>query len=386
MSENAGLRTLFLMHVGSNAGYAIRSMEELFWKAGLDLAGGDENRIHFGYRDLANGSPKFLQDKLKADFKNILVHDFRDRSAANLEKIANYVRKNQIDLVVPFDLDPVDPLVQAVKSAGARKVVTYWGAPVSGIMPAWRLAIKRARFALARSKVDSIIFESQAMVDSAVLGRGMPASMTDIVYLGVRTDVYRPAQSTYVHEKLGFDPARRGHMERRKGVHVIINAAIELLNRRGRKDLAFLICGNKPGEADEFEDMIVQAGLTENVKMGGYRPDLPQIFPSCYAGMIASTGWDSFTFSAVEMAACGIPVIASDLQGLSEAVLDGKTGLLFQAGQPGKLADAVERLLDTPGLAHSLGQAGRARVEAELSVEAQAAQFKAVLLKRLGGA
>jgi glycosyltransferase involved in cell wall biosynthesis len=397
------LRTLFLFHLGSNAGYAIAPLEKLFFRTGLELASGDAGLVHFAYRELTSGPPRALP----AGFRNVIAHDFFDRGAANVASLAAYARNNGIELVVAFDFEPIDPLVAALRRAGVRRVIGYWGAPISSRPPPRpKLLLKAARFALSRSKVDSLIFESRAMVESATRGRGLPGSILDVVPLGVDIERYRPAQSfrtdsaetlalheangagspSHVHDTFGFERGRRivvysGHMEPRKGVAVLVEAAISLLRRRN--DVAFLICGNRGDEASAYAARIAEADAERHIRLGGYRNDLAEIFPRCFAGVIASTGWDSFTYSAVELAACGLPVVASRLQGLAEAVLDGRTGLLFAPGDAAALAQRLEQLLDDPALAQRLGRAGRLRAEQELSLEAQARAFKAVVLKRL---
>lgn len=71
------------------------------------------------------------------------------------------------------------------------------------------------------------------------------------------------------------------------------------------------------------------------------------------------------------MAAVELPMIASRLQGLCEAVLDGETGLLFGPGDAIALADALGRVLDSPELAKRLGRGGRRCCEGELNLEVQ---------------
>jgi glycosyltransferase involved in cell wall biosynthesis len=58
---------------------------------------------------------------------------------------------------------------------------------------------------------------------------------------------------------------------------------------------------------------------------------------------------------------------ASAVGGILEVVEDGRTGLLVPPGRPDALAEALNRLLADPALAHTMGQAGRQRVEAHFS-------------------
>ncbi len=72
---------------------------------------------------------------------------------------------------------------------------------------------------------------------------------------------------------------------------------------------------------------------------------------------------EPFGIVAVEAMAAGKPVVASDGGGLKDIVLHGKTGFLFPPGDSQKLAENLQRLLDDPQLAKSMGEEGRARAE-----------------------
>lgn len=378
------ISSLFLIHMDSNVGYAISPLESLFYEIGLELGAGDPARVHFGFRGLDRGHPRSLPQ----DFKNVIPFDFTDTTSDNITRLAGYVHQHAIRLVLLFDIQPVYPLFRPLRRAGATTILTYYGAPISSRMPAWKLALKRIQVATSRSRVDGLIFESKAMADFAVYGRGVPQHMIDIVPLGVDTVRFKPDRTDYAYRTLMIPRARKiviyaGHMERRKGVHVLIEAAIELLCKRGRSDICFLICGNKGDESKEFEQMYAGLGIEESIRFGGYRDDLAQIYTSCFCGVIPSTGWDSFPRTSIEMAATGLPVIASRLQGLPEAVLDGETGLLFEPGDARGLAHCIETLLDRLELATEYGRRGRERCERELNLDVQRDRFLAVLRKRL---
>jgi glycosyltransferase involved in cell wall biosynthesis len=71
---------------------------------------------------------------------------------------------------------------------------------------------------------------------------------------------------------------------------------------------------------------------------------------------------EGFGTVALEAAAMGIPVVASNIYGLSDAVSDGKTGLLFEPRNAKDLALKLERLIVDTELARKLGAQGRERV------------------------
>jgi glycosyltransferase involved in cell wall biosynthesis len=69
----------------------------------------------------------------------------------------------------------------------------------------------------------------------------------------------------------------------------------------------------------------------------------------------------------LEAAACGRPVIATDVPGCREAVVDGETGRLVPPADPEALAAAIAELAGDPGRCREMGERGRRRVAAELS-------------------
>lgn len=383
---NKSVSSLFVSLWGSNPGFAISLYDKMFARAGVELAGGDPSRVHFAFASLERGPPLHLPAGIEV-FPTAFDH-----SAASKAQLADYVRDRRIELVQLLDIDVTDPLSLVLRRAGARTILAYWGAPISGPQPRWKYPIKRLQVALSRSRLDGLIFESRAMAERAMRDRGVPAALVDIApVLGVDAEWLRAPRSDYVHQHLGFPRHQRvavfaGHVIRRKGIHILVEAAVELLDRRKRRDLAFLICGNRPGDCEKFTSIYAGKGLDEQIRFGGYRNDIKDIFCSAFCGVIPTTGWESLTLTAIEMAACGLPVVASRLDGLVEAVVDGKTGILFGTGDPEALADALEDLLDHPEKAALMGRNGRERCAVQFSRERQYHRYLAVLQRRLGAA
>jgi glycosyltransferase involved in cell wall biosynthesis len=369
----------------SNPGYAITYSEVLFYETGLALAAGNPSFVHFAYMNFRGGHPKFLP----RGFTNLIEFDFVSRNPQDIQRLSTYVKDNEIRFVLIMDIQPIHPVFKALRQAGAILIMTYWAAQISSRMPGWKLLLKRLEVALSGSKVDSLIFQSKAMADFAVFGRGVPENMIDIVPPGIDTTVFRPSHSDYAYQMFGVPRERKivaysGHMERRKGVHILVEAAIDLLTRRHRKDVYFLICGNRDdGEIQEYQSMYAGMGIDHLIRFGGFRSDLAKIYPSCFCGVIPTSGWDSFTRASLEMAASGLPVVASRIGGLPEAVVAHETGLLFDPSHAEQLADSIELLLDKPDLAQTLGRRGRERCEREFTLDVQRQRFFTLIRRRL---
>ena len=82
-----------------------------------------------------------------------------------------------------------------------------------------------------------------------------------------------------------------------------------------------------------------------------------------------------------EALACGVPVVASDLPGLSEVVRTHGCGLTFPAGNPAALAASIARLAENPEMAREMGRRGREAAVAFYSWDARAGQTEQVLLQ-----
>jgi glycosyltransferase involved in cell wall biosynthesis len=374
---------LIFFHCGSNTGYAIENLEHVFFKMALNFSGSAE-KIHLGYKDLCNGRPQYLPD----DFHNIIQINTRDSSKEHLQQIYEYIQRNQIRVAFGFDQPVSAPGFMALRKGGVKLFVSYWGAPMSSLNSGIKLLLKRIEVYFRRNKPDHFIFESQAMAARAISGRGVCASNVSIIPTGVDANLFKPANSSddYAHRAFGIPSDRNillytGHMEERKGVRVIIEAANKLVLEHKRKDLHFLLIGNRPGEEERFFPLFKGRKTEKHVTFGGYRRDIKLILPSCTAGIIASTGWDSFPMYALETAACGIPLLGSNLEGIKETIDHGVTGFLFTPGNPVELAEKILLLLNDSSRCRAMGAASRDRVVHGFSTEIQVERLTALLTR-----
>jgi glycosyltransferase involved in cell wall biosynthesis len=365
---------LVLLHCESNTGYAIAPLEATFYRMALTLCGQDAGRIHFGYPSMARGPT----DTLPADFRQYLIVDTRSEDPAHWREVGDYIQRHDIDTVFGFDQPVSRPIYRHLRRAGVRHFIAYWGAPMSSVFGPVKRLLKRIDVLLRRHGPDHYIFESQGMADTAVLGRGIRRARTSVIFQGVDTERFQPvpADENYVYEQLQIPAHRRiffyaGHMEPRKGVAVIMRAANRMAERPA-DDWQIVLFGNQPGQESSYLQMLTPAARA-HVLFGGYRHDLPRIQRGCHAAVIASTGWDSFPRSGVEMQSSGLPLLASGLPGLREIAEHGKTGFVFRPGDDAELAEFMARLLDEPGLREQLSRQARTRALDLLSLDAQLA-------------
>ena len=369
---------MVVLHTGSNTGYAIEPLERAFLRMAQTLTQ-DDGMIHFAYRDLERGHPA----SLPADFPNVAALDIRSESPQTIAEIGDCIAQHGIRTVFAFDAPVTLRSYGPMRRAGMRRLISYQGAPMSSLNRGLRLVAKRLEVRLRTSGPDHYIFESEAMRRTAVSGRGIPERNTSVVYLGADLTKFVRRDDRYAHREFGIPEHRMlvvysGHMEERKGVRVLLRAVVELASR-GIDTIHLLVLGNQAGEAETFASCYVGTPAENLITFGGYRRDIAAIFGSADVGAIASTGWDSFTMSAVEMAACELPLVVSDLQGLSETVDVGVTGFTFEPGNATMLADRLQMLESNPDLRSTMGKAARQRAHERHSLEQQVSALAAVV-------
>ncbi|AZT84110.1 glycosyltransferase [Marinobacter sp. NP-4(2019)] len=364
---------MVLFHCESNPGYAASSHEHTFLEVAKHFTG-DISKVHYAYANLDNGMTPSLPENLT----NVLQLRTRCSDPDRLRDVENYIRDNEITRLLGFDQPVSAPMYQALRRGGVKTFVSYWGAPMSSVNNGIKLLLKKLEVSARRYGPDHYVFQSEGMRNTAVNGRGIPYSRTSVVKTGIDTEKFSPDPTLkhYAHECFNIPKERSivvfsGHMERRKGVHVILQAAKVLVQDLKRTNVQFLILGNRDGEKENFSEFLQDPEVNRHITFGGYRSDVPSLLKSCSVGMIASTEWDSFPMSSLEMAATGLPILVSDLPGLNEAI-SSDTGRTFPVNDYRTAAQTLHRLLDTPDHLKMMGEKGRDRVINYYSRTAQA--------------
>ena len=100
----------------------------------------------------------------------------------------------------------------------------------------------------------------------------------------------------------------------------------------------------------------------------GRRMDVDRLLAEAQIFVLVSN-WEGLPLVVLEAMRAGLPVVASDVGGVGEAVVDGETGFLVPRGDGSLLKDRLRRLLADPGLRVQMGLAARKRYEEHFTVE-----------------
>jgi glycosyltransferase involved in cell wall biosynthesis len=154
----------------------------------------------------------------------------------------------------------------------------------------------------------------------------------------------------------------RLQVEKRVGLFV---EAVAAARRRETRLRGFVA-----GDGDQRE-RLARLAPSAGVELLGERSDVPALLAGADAFALSSSA-EALPLSILEAMGHGLPVIAPDLGGTSDAVVHGGTGLLVAPGDRAALADALVELAAHPERARELGAAGRVRQRERFGAEAMA--------------
>jgi glycosyltransferase involved in cell wall biosynthesis len=118
----------------------------------------------------------------------------------------------------------------------------------------------------------------------------------------------------------------------------------------------------------ELQLLAEQLQLGERLQFLGERKDVAELLSQADVFVLASK-WEGLPVSILEAMRAGLPVVATDVGGVREAVQEDVTGLLSKAHDEQGLRDRIQSLMTLPSLMVQMGRAGRRRYEEHFRIE-----------------
>ncbi len=284
-------------------------------------------------------------------------------TARSVRAAVDLVRREHVRAVWLIDRPVVSPAYALLHAAGVRRVVVHDHS--SGARQVRRGVggqAKRLATRLPWAAADAVVAVSAYVAGRQRTAGGVPSSRIHLVPNPVSIpEALRPRGE--VRARLGLLPGRRlvaaaGRLTEEKGFVDLLEAADALPG-----DVDVLVFGDGP-ERPRLEALRGRLRTGARVRLAGPRPDAAECVAAADVCVVPSRWEEAFCLAAAEPLARGRPVVATRVGAIPELVRDGVTGLLVPPASPAALAMAIQRLLETPELAASLGQAGRAHLVA----------------------
>ena len=156
-----------------------------------------------------------------------------------------------------------------------------------------------------------------------------------------------------------------------KGLEYFIRVANEV-KKRSRLKIKFLIVGGKSkGHEDYYNKLqilIKKLHLENDIIFTGRVPYLQDVLSIMNIFLMTSIA-EGTPLVILEAMAMGVPVVATDVGGISEQVADGETGIIVPPRDPNAISKSVIYLLEHPEERGRMGKKGRERVKKMFSLE-----------------
>ena len=181
---------------------------------------------------------------------------------------------------------------------------------------------------------------------------------------GVETDKLTPLPEPPEPITMAF----AGRLLKDKGVRTLVEAH-EILARRSQP-VRLLIAGepDRANPASIPSEEIAEWSRRPGITLLGHVADIRDVWKAAHIAVLVSHR-EGLPMSLLEAAACGRPIIASDVPGCRQVARAGVNALLVPPADAGALADAITQLSRDKGLRRKFGEAGRLMVESEYSAE-----------------
>lgn len=296
--------------------------------------------------------------------------------------VTEMLATERVQVAVYFGCDPQAIDLAALRRLGI-KTVNY---DQDSYAPVHQPLVKRwaklfVRRVLRRNLFDLYLANADHQREFLIRHAALPPGRVRTVYNGVDPDRFAPGRPP--------DPAALGlpatdqyvvavcQARPEKRIDRLIYAATDLFRRRPTAAVTFVHVGDGPALGD-WQRLAESQGLAGRFVFAGVRHEVAPYHR--LATVFAHTAErESFGFAVAEAMATGKPVVAIRSPGPAELLAGGECGAIVPAGDPARLADALDRYLSNPDLCAAAGAAGRARVLQKYTLGRQADELTAAI-------
>ncbi|MDD4939893.1 MAG: glycosyltransferase [Candidatus Omnitrophica bacterium] len=232
----------------------------------------------------------------------------------------------------------------------------------------------------------NFIFVAERNKKIAINKDKIPSSKSFVIYTGLAPARFsQEYDKMEVYNEFGIPEGSSvvgtiGRLSIQKGINYLIEAAPLVVEEI--KSVKFILVGE--GELEqELKASIKKKGLQEYFIFAGFRKDIPRIL-SVLKALVMPSLFEGLSIAAIEAAAIGIPIIATDVGGMNSLVINGKTGLIVPPRDTRSLAEAISYLLKNPEEAKGLGLGAKKHFEEFFTQERMVKKVTELYLSLIG--
>ena len=279
------------------------------------------------------------------------------------------IRRQKIDIVNVHGQNPLGKLC-SILSFPAVIIHTDHGTTVGASVKRRQRVVFSNR--LLTPFINHFVAISKNMRKSLILRERVPQDKITLIYNGI--DVDKISKKAGIKKKLKESLALPsavpivgtvGRLAPEKQYPLLFEALARL--REQKAEFFTIIIGDGP-DRDPLEALVQKMRLNDRVRFLGYRNDVHHLLEIMDV-FLFSSGGEAFSITLLEAMAKTKPIVAFDVEGVNEAVVDNRTGFLVPFGDVKEFANKAQALLDSPLLRQQMGRAAFERVNAEFDIK-----------------
>jgi L-malate glycosyltransferase len=291
-------------------------------------------------------------------------------------RMGRYLQQNRIQLVHTFDA-PLNVFgVLAARAFHAPLVMSSQRAYRSLASPLLRPLLR-----VTDRLADAIVVNCQAIRRHLIEDEHVPAERIEVCYNGIDTDQFQPADGGRVPElreaslTIGVVCALRPE----KGLFTLLEGFARIRHEQPGLKLAIIGSGPLRGA---LEARSTELGIRETCVFQDATRDVPDWLRSLDIFVLPSFS-EALSNALMEAMACGCAALGSRVGGNSELIDEGRTGLLFDAGNPEQLARCLRLLISNSELRSRMGSAAARSIRQNFSLRVAATRMAEIYSRRL---
>ena len=228
------------------------------------------------------------------------------------------------------------------------------------------------------SRKDSVIAVGNQVRNALIANEGIAEKKIEVIYNGIDVRKFQPRIDgrSETREKLGLSESDTAviHVARLDPLKDHISAVRAFGLLKSNPEIRLLIVGEGQEKAN-IENEIRNLGVEKQVEMLGLRSDIPELLNASDVCLLTSRS-EGIPLTLAEAMATELPVVATNVGGVSEIVLDGETGLLCDARDVESLASHISHLCRSAGQRTDFGKAGRKRIISHFNADSMHSQYQ----------
>lgn len=292
-------------------------------------------------------------------------------------KFYQFLRREKVDVLQTYHFSSDIWGTFFAHFAGVAKIISS-----RRDMGFWRSARHINMYKRINPWVHKVCVVSNAIKSKFIEEEKLPQDKVRVIFNGVDLNAYQPQSiNVQLKEELGINSHdlvlfHVGHLMPVKGHEYLIRAFAEVQKQFPKTSLVLIGEDEMNGAMEKLAD---ELGVRSKIFFLGRRNDVKNLLSMADICVLPSLS-EGMSNAILEYMALAKPVIATNVGGNPDNVIEGKTGFLVPVKDVGALAEALKRLCASPMLRQVMGDAGRKRVEEEFDIHKMVMKYEEMFL------